>query len=193
MVGNAKLKTVQSLAEFETASAIESRSKLIDEHNAAFRWMVASLFALNGGAIFSMLSGDRFGLAPATPAFWMFFGGIVSTFMTVILAQISDRLMIAQMHQWGLYWTMVRDTGTRDPQTEIEIKERIKRAEVLGRRSRYLAIFAMIWFMTGAFGAAVLKQKSEIERLKTETNERELKLDRLEKKLNQLETISSKR
>ena len=161
----AKLEAVRSLAEFEASSAVESRSKLIDEHHSAFRWMVASLFALNGGAILSIFGRDEFGLEPIFPALWIFFGGIVSTFLTVIVAQMSDRLMIARMHQWGLYWTTVRATGNRDVENEGQIRQGIVAAEKWGRRSRYLAIFAMVWFILGVLGSAVLKQQSEVERL----------------------------
>ena len=159
------LEAVRSLAEFEATSAIESRSKLIDEHHSAFRWMIASLFALNGGAILSIFGRDKFGLEAIFPAFWIFFGGIVSSFATVIVAQMSDRLMIARMHQWGLYWTTVRVTGIRDTDNEGQIKQGIATADKWGQRSRYLAIFAMVWFVLGVLGTAVLKQKSEIELL----------------------------
>ncbi len=184
------LEAARSLAEFEASSAVESRSKLIDEHNSAFRWMVASLFALNGGAILSMFGRGSFGFDPIFPAFWIFFGGIVSTFFTVIVAQMSDRLMIARMHQWGLYWTTVRVTGRRDPENEGHIRLGIATAERWGRRSRYLAIFAMVWFVLGVLGAVVLRQKSEISRIETEMNIRESRFDQLEKKIDRLEAAT---
>lgn len=39
------IEITRRLGDFEVSAPIESRSILIDEHNAAFRWMAASLFA----------------------------------------------------------------------------------------------------------------------------------------------------
>ena len=188
-----KLEAVRSLADFEAASAVESRSKLIDEHKSAFRWIVASLFALNGGGILSMFGRDSLAFESIFPAFWIFFGGIVSTFFTVIVAQMSDRLMIARMHQWGLYWSTVRVIGRRDSENESHIREGIDTAEKWGRRSRYLAMFAMVWFVLGVLGVVVLRQKSEISRIQSEMNIRESRFDWLEKKLDRLEAATPKR
>ena len=164
---------IEALADFEAAAAVESRSKLIDEHHSAFRWIIASLFALNGGAILTIFGKEELGIGSTFLAFWVFFGGIVATFLTVITAQISDRLMIARMHGWGLYWTVVRVTGVRDEEQESQIKAGISSAERWGRFARLLAVFAMIWFVFGVLTAAVSKQKFEIERLQA-------KLDQLE-------------
>ncbi len=163
-----RLDAIRSLADFEASAAVESRSKLIDEHHSAFRWIIASLFALNGGAILSIFGKGELGVDPTFPAFWVFFGGIIATFITVITAQISDRLMIARMHGWGLYWKTVGVMGERDEERESQIRQGIATAERWGRFARLMAVFAMIWFVFGMLTTAVLKQKSEIERIQAE-------------------------
>jgi hypothetical protein len=164
---NMKADAVRKLAEFEASAAVESRAKLIDEHNAAFRWMIASLFALNGGAILSLFGSGNIGLQATLPAFWIFFGGIIATFVAVLFAQLSDRSMIARMHSWGLYWSTVGVLVERDEEQENSIKASIKQAERLGRWSRVQAIFAMVFFVLGVLSAVVLQQKAEIARLET--------------------------
>lgn len=193
MDDKAKLEATRGLAEFEATSAVESRAKLIDEHNSAFRWMVASLFALNGGAILSLFGNERFGLDATYPAFWTFFGGIVSTFLTVIVAQISDRLMIARMHEWGLYWSQVKITGARVVEAEEDIKSGIARAENWGRRSRQLAIFAMVWFVLGVISSIVVDQESALSKIESEMLLRDDKLDKIERELDRLETVLRKK
>ena len=170
-----KMDAIKTLADFEAAAAVESRSKLIDEHHSAFRWIIASLFALNGGAILSIFGKMGFGADPTFLAFWVFFGGIISTFLTVVTAQISDRLMIARMHGWGLYWKIVGATGVRNEEQESEIKAGISMAEKWGRFARLLAVFSMIWFVLGVVTVAVSKQKSEIERLQAKFDQLEVR------------------
>lgn len=192
IVVDVELDAARKLAEFEASSAVETRSKLIDEHHSAFRWIIASLFALNGGAILSIFGRERFGLETVFPVFWIFFGGIISTFLTVVVSQMSDRLMIARMHQWGLYWTSVQVTAARDTQHEDQIKRGIATAEKWGRGSRYLAIFAMVWFALGALSTVVLRQKTEVAKIESEMIIRESKLERIEEKLDQLERSAPK-
>ena len=163
-----RIESVKRLAEFEVSAAVESRGKLIDEHHSAFRWVVASLFALNGGAILSILNKDELGIITILPAFWVFFAGILSTFFTVILAQISDRMMIARLHQWGLYWTSVGSTGVRDEAREVSIEDGISKAESWGQKARIFAAFAMIWFVFGVLTSIVLDQKSRIAEIEAE-------------------------
>ena len=164
-VEEAKFDAIRTLADFEAKSAVESRSKLIDEHHSAFRWIIASLFALNGGAIFAIFGRGNFGLDPIFLAFWFFFAGIMSVFLSVIFSQISDRLMISQVHRWGLYWTTVSATGTRDVENESDIRQGIQRAESWGRKARLFALFAMAWFVIGVLGTIILKQRAEIARI----------------------------
>jgi len=163
--GSMKVDAICKLAEFEASAAVESRAKLIDEHNAAFRWMIASLFALNGGAILSLFGSGNNGLQATLPAFWIFFLGIISTFLAVLFAQLSDRSMIARMHSWGLYWATVGVLAERDEEQEISIKAGIKQAERLGRWGRVQAVFAMLFFVLGILSVVVLEQKAEITKL----------------------------
>jgi len=159
---------VRKSAEYQAALATESHLRLIDEHKAAFRWIVASLFALNGGAILSILSRSGTSLVYAMPSFGAFFAGIVTTFVCVVFAQISDKMMIGQMHRSGLYWTSVSVIGERDPESETQISRGVKSSELVGKFSRFLAIFAMIFFLLGALSLAVIQQKIKIEQLQTQ-------------------------
>jgi hypothetical protein len=156
---------IREIARYEVQAATEARSKLTDEHSAAFRWMIASLFALNGGAILAIMGSDRFGLNPNLPAFWVFFAGIVATFLAVIFSQVSDRGMIAHKHSWGLYWITVEFAGERDEALETKLKASEKLARRMAFAGRLQAIFAMLFFVLGAITAVVMEQKQEIDRL----------------------------
>ena len=144
-----KLDALKRLADFEAAAASESRAKTIDEHNAAFRWLIASLFALNGGAIIAIFGSGKLPSSVISHSVPSFLFGIFLTFAMVIFGQISDREMIKQMHSWGLYWSSVKATGKQNTSCEDEIKQKIGIAEQFGRRGRICGLFSMLSFVVG--------------------------------------------
>lgn len=181
------------LAEFEAAAATELRSKLIDEQSSAFRWIVASLFALNGGAILALVGKAEFGLSPNLSAFWAFFIGILSTFLSVILAQISDRLRIEILFRSGQYWTKVAVAGVGDDVEENAIKKILARADRLGQRSRLIALFAMGFFVLGVLNAFVLKQGEAVAKLESSSDKLNAEIDAIGKRIHQLEVAPARK
>lgn len=146
---------LRQLAKFEVASATESRLKLIEEHGAAFRWLVASLFAVNGAGILALISNEGIDPSSVRAALFLFFLGLVAAFGTAFVAQQSDRKMISQIHRWGLHWAVVEVTCALDPTGEAEIKEGIAAAEATGRKARLIGWLSMVAFFSGAIVAAV--------------------------------------
>ena len=140
---------VRSAAEFECAAAAESRSKTIDEHNAAFRWLLASLFGLNGAVMAALISSDRLSASELTRAAPWFLAGIIFTFGMAIFGQLSDRRFISLTHRWGLYWSEVKVTCSQDPSREESIKWNMEAAERLGRRGRVCGLISMLMFVVG--------------------------------------------
>jgi hypothetical protein len=140
---------IRRLAEYEAAAAAEIRSKSMDEHNAAFRWLIASLFALNGGAILALLGSDHLTGAAILRSAPSFFLGVILTFAMVMLAQLSDRKMIQHIHSWGLYWSTVTASLLRDENQENQIKSAIEMAELTGRKARVCGLLSMACFVVG--------------------------------------------
>jgi hypothetical protein len=139
----------RALCEFEAKSACDVKLKTIDEHNAAFRWLLGSLFALNGGAAISLMGSKIVTVQVIFEAEKAFLSGVLSCFVMAILGQISDRKMIAKMHAWGLYWTKVSVTLEQDPEEEVQIRNAIAEAERTGRHARMAGIVSMASFLVG--------------------------------------------
>lgn len=136
-------------AKYSAELAKVSHQKSIDEHNAAFRWLLASLFALNGGAIVAIINSSN---APKSLVHWpasLFFAGILAAFWMAIMAQNSDRRMIAAMAMWGAYWTEVSVTCEINPDRESEISRLVALGERFGRRGRQSGIISMALFGMG--------------------------------------------
>ena len=140
---------LKAMADFESRVAFDSRSKAIDEHNAAFRWLLASLFALNGGAAIALFGKDKLFGAIFVEAAGVFLIGVICCFLMAILGQISDRKMIAMLHAWGLYWIGVSASGVRLEGEELRIRAGIEVAEQAGRNARVAGIFSMSSFVAG--------------------------------------------
>jgi len=186
-VEDKRILAMRRLAVFEASSAEQTKGKLIDDHSAAFRWMIASLFALNGGAILAIFGKGDIIDQPNFASFWIFFGGVVNTFLAAFFGQLSDRAMIAEMHRWGLYWTNVGSIDERDEVNEAAIKQSINRAERSGRVGRIHTIFAMIFFVFGVLTAVVLEQEAELVKLEHAMDRREADLQRLSDAVDKLE------
>ena len=157
MMKTEEFKAVRNaLAQYEANSAKDVRLKTIDEHNAAFRWLVGSLFALNGGAAIALFSKREITGSVLIYAESAFLVGIVLCFVTAILGQLSDRRMIIKSHEWGLYWTTVSVTNERVEHQEEGIRAGILEAEQIGRRGRLAGIFSMGCFLVGCIFAGSL-------------------------------------
>ena len=138
-----------ALSLYEAKSAADVRLKTIDEHNSAFRWLLGSLFALNGGAAIALIGNQKISNSAILQAEVAFLAGILMCFTMAILGQLSDRGMIVKSHEWGLYWTTVSVTLQRNADQEAEITAAIVKAEMTGRKARLAGVAAMLCFVVG--------------------------------------------
>jgi hypothetical protein len=142
-------ETVVELAKFTATLAQVSHEKNIDQHNATGRWLLASLFALNGGAILASINSSIIDKSTVLWSAPVFFVGILLAFVMAIMTQRSDRGMIAALSVWGLYWTQVASTKTRDDEQEKKIQRDIDVADRIGRKGRISGLISMFCFTVG--------------------------------------------
>lgn len=105
---------VRRVAELEIASLAESRKMLLEEHSAAFRWLVASLLATNGGAAVAILNmrslENSLKLWPCV----CFFVGVLLALLIGPLSQRANRRMIEPLGHLMGYWVSVAVDGIHD-------------------------------------------------------------------------------
>jgi hypothetical protein len=89
-------KAFDKYIEYQVQFAIEGRQKAAEEFSSSSRWLSASLFGINGGAIACVLQIEKFDPIILKNACLSFLIGIVSCFALVTLVQY----VVQRKHQF---------------------------------------------------------------------------------------------
>ncbi|WP_148309025.1 hypothetical protein [Sphingopyxis fribergensis] len=112
----------------EIKSLTESRTLLFDEHSHAFRWLTASLLAINAGAAVAALNTE-FLSAHSKIVSGAFFGvGILVALLIGVLSQQQKRKLLPIVQRQIGYWMTVADDGERSEELEAAIAAEVKSA-----------------------------------------------------------------
>jgi hypothetical protein len=98
---------VRSIARFELSTILDARNRLMDEHAASFRWLTASLFAANGGALVALVGSE---IVPPYAKLWAgfwFAGGVLFSLLTAWFNQRLVQKMIQPMVNLISFWGCV--------------------------------------------------------------------------------------
>ena len=101
-----KLVADRELAKFEA-----SRGRLMEEHSAAFRWLMASLLALNGAGLLALkdvITTHRWEVIVAGLCFYL---GCGCALMVAVFGQRASQAGIEFLSYLIAFWTTVRVTG----------------------------------------------------------------------------------
>ena len=146
-----------ALAEFEVRAAEQSRQRLQEQHDSGTRWLLASLFSINAGAIVALIGADRFKDTNLVGPLGFYFAGVLFSFAMAVAVQISDRRMVAAVHGWGQVWTTFIKTGQLDADGEQKARARITDAENVGRRGRSFGLLSMLsWIVASGWALSLI-------------------------------------
>ena len=147
----------RALAEFEVRSAEQARQRLQEQHDSAGRWLLASLFSINAGAIVALIGADRFKDINLVWPLVSYFVGVLFSFAMAVAIQLSDRKMVVAVHSWGQVWTTFVTTGELVKASEEDAKAKIMEAEMVGRRGRVFGLFSMVsWIVASAWALSLI-------------------------------------
>ena len=136
-------------AKYELAALAESRGKLIDKHSAAFRCLVASLLAVNGGsalALFNSLQIEPFDKIWSGAAFAF---GIFTALLCAYLSQGASRRMMDPLAVLSGFWIEVSAGGLFDVTRYAEVLEKIKEAQAASFSTRLAGWLSAMAFVIG--------------------------------------------
>jgi hypothetical protein len=134
-------------AAVEVATIVaESRRTVLDEHSHLFRWLTASLLALNGGAAVAMLSSETFDAATKLNSCACFVVGIVFALLVGVGGQRANMRVMPKLNDQLGYWLAVSHDGERVLEREQELDAELKKAQRVG-----IAVRACGWFSALAF------------------------------------------
>ncbi len=122
----AETDTIREIARFVLDSTSKLQDRLLDENSAAFRWLMASLLAINGGAALGIMSSNivaRVGIVYAGSSFTV--GTVFAILLGLVTARSAEKAFepIASMNE---FWLNVALSGQFD---EVELKAKMKSLE----------------------------------------------------------------
>lgn len=145
-------KTDAELAEViraEISSLTEIRQSILEQHSHSFKWLTASLLAINGAAAVATLNTE------SIPAIWKVFsgaafaGGVICALLVAVLAQkISIKSLAPLQRQIG-YWIGVIHDGTRLEEFEEKIGIEMKAAMRWGWTIPVMGWVSGLFFVVG--------------------------------------------
>ena len=144
---------VRSIARFELSTISEARNRLIDEHAASFRWLIASLFAANGGALIALGSSEEI---PPYAKFWAcgwFTLGILFSLLTAWFNQKIIQRAIEPMSALIAFWGCVAHGLEFDAGKHNELIEKVQNSLKHTWPVRFSGWCALAMFLVGMVAA----------------------------------------
>jgi hypothetical protein len=108
---------LKALAAYMAESASDGRRRLLEEHSAAYRWLMASLLALNAGALLFLKDANAQHAIAKLAAAVAFYVGIGCALAIAKLGQKAAQAAIEPMSKMSTFWTYVAQTGELDQGT----------------------------------------------------------------------------
>lgn len=137
------------LAELEIERLRHDRENNSDQHMASFRWLLASLLAVNGGLAIAVLGSDDIGAHAKAVAGSLSFFGVALALLSAKLAQMANDAFAPIINKNIGYWGSVAEYRLRVPEDEERLNAEIK---ATAKRSKWVPITG--WLSGMAFGLA---------------------------------------
>lgn len=142
------IKLLKGAALEEKRVLDEIRQNLWSEHAQLFRWLTASLLAINSAAAFAILSAES--LSPITKLIsgGLFCLGILCSLLVGVLAQRSTQRVMPKIQEMVGYWIAVSIDGKRDEALEKVLLDQLQEKD-LARVSMAFGWLSAILFAGG--------------------------------------------
>jgi hypothetical protein len=116
-----ELETIKKCAEIEVQTLSEMRQLILDQHSSGFKWLNASLLAINGGGLISIFSSNALSLHYKRAACISLLIGILFALISGRLGQTFSLRGILPLQRWSGYWIGVSLSGSRDEEIETAL------------------------------------------------------------------------
>jgi len=127
----------------------ESRQLLLEQHSHSFKWLTASLLAINGGAALAVLSNESIESEAKVIAGAFFSIGIFLALLIGVLSQRANQLALVPLNNAMGYWLAVAQDGERFEELEEEHQRQFKPVQRLSLASQILGWLSACLFCAG--------------------------------------------
>lgn len=133
--------------EIENLKSI--RATAWDEHTHSFRWLMATLLAINGAGCLAILSNDKMAVEYQLVASGFFVLGVLMALLVAVFGQHSVQKTLAPLQKHIGYWKTVAKDGERDEEMEGQLNAELKASAKLGLAARVSGWLAATAFIVG--------------------------------------------
>jgi hypothetical protein len=156
----------QSLVAWNRRGALEEisflkeiRASAWDQHTHAYKWLTASLLAINGAACLTILNYSELEIIAKLISLSSFVFGILCALAVAVLGQYSVRKSFLPVQRRIGYWMTVVEDGVRDEEIETKFEAEIKSLTSMSYLTQIIGWMSAIAFLIGVItaGAAMFK------------------------------------
>ncbi len=149
------IAVLKACARIEADSLTDGVKLVLEQHSSAFKWLNASLLAVNGGGAIAVLAAANLSNSTKLYACTGFFFGILFALLSARLSQSTAIRAVLPFKNQIFYWTRVSITGEQYTDREAELRQEAVKAQrwaFIGQACGWLSATA---FMTGAISIAL--------------------------------------
>lgn len=164
---------VRSIARLELSTTSEARNRLMDEHAASFRWLIASLFAANGGALITLGASEEI---PPYARIWACGWFTLGTLFSLLTAWFNQKLiqraldpLAALIAFWGCIAHGLDFDEEKHTNLIGDLQRSLKRSwpvQASGWLAVAMFLFGMIAVGSGYWNAVVQNERPAVEQKK---------------------------
>ncbi|MBB4100162.1 hypothetical protein [Sphingomonas kyeonggiensis] len=143
------------LADQQIALTQAGLKSLIEETSASYRWLMASMLAINGAAAAAVLNGAMLPPAHKAAPLLFFYIGTMAALAIAFFGQLANRAMIAPVGNALVFWTQVKADQSLDEARWREIEAAITAAQKKGAASKLSGWISAAAFSLGILAAAI--------------------------------------
>lgn len=144
-------KIVKAVADEQLEALVEYRRVLHEQHAHAFRWLAASILAVNAGAAVSVLSASQVQASTKIEAGVFFCVGIILALSMAFVAQVGIGAALQPLHRQMSYWKNVSTLGTRDHEEETKLAAGLNVANRFNVAGQVIGFLALAFFVMGVW------------------------------------------
>jgi hypothetical protein len=134
-----------------------SKWTIIEEHSASYKWLMASLLAVNSGGLFALSESLPVNDLTELIAGTAFLVGILSSLSIAWLGQIASRKMLAPIGELHSFWTLIAAGDEFNQQKHEQIAGKIEATQRKSKWARSAGWLAVLSFVIAVAAIGVSK------------------------------------
>lgn len=163
---------ISRLAELQLASTQRGQNIILEQHASSFKWLMASLLALNAGGLLSISDIKFSSQAVLIVSSFSFYLGIGLALLIAVFGQLSANASLPPLERLAAFWVETALDGEFDEDEFSKLNADLQSTVKIALRSRIVGWISFLAFSVGlacvgADQAGTLKQAQETKHIET--------------------------